>query len=134
MKGTRAAPECGFSARVVDLLDELLEAYTTVNVLASAELREGIKSFSRWPTLPQLYVEGKLIGGTDIVEHLHRDGELAKLLGTKRREVKAPGITITGRAVLAVVRRVELHEARSHVGVVTVTAELFRTPRSAAGR
>lgn len=101
MKGTRRAPECGFSASVVDVLDELLDAYTTVDVLADPELREGVKAFSSWPTLPQLYVQGKLVGGADIVKEMHRDGELAKLLGTTPREVKAPGITITDGAARA---------------------------------
>ena len=81
MKGVRRAPQCGFSASVVEMLDEWLEDYATVDVLADAELREGIKDFGQWPTLPQLYVGGKLIGGADIVSELVKSGELAGVLG-----------------------------------------------------
>jgi monothiol glutaredoxin len=67
MKGTREAPQCGFSSRVVDVLDELLEDYVTFDVLEDPALREGVKSFSDWPTIPQLYVAAKFVGGADIV-------------------------------------------------------------------
>lgn len=81
MKGTRATPQCGFSARIVEILDGLLSEYTTVNVLADAAVREGIKEFSSWPTIPQLYVRGEFVGGTDIVTALHESGELTEKLG-----------------------------------------------------
>lgn len=81
MKGTRTAPQCGFSARVVELLDTLLEDYVTVNVLADASIREGIKEFSSWPTIPQLFVRGEFVGGSDIVTAMHESGELAEKLG-----------------------------------------------------
>src|SRR5580704_599511 len=94
MKGTRRAPACGFSAQVVGILDELVPAYETVDVLASPEVRDGIKEYSQWPTIPQLYVEGKLVGGCDIVKEMHADGELGKLLGASD-EAPSPTITIT---------------------------------------
>lgn len=81
MKGTRAAPRCGFSASVVEILDELLDDYQTVDVLADPDVREGIKVYSDWPTIPQLYVKGELIGGADITKELFESGELQKKLG-----------------------------------------------------
>lgn len=81
MKGTRAQPRCGFSAAVVDVLDSYLPGYATVDVLADAAIREGIKAFSDWPTIPQLYVAGEFVGGADITKEMHASGELARLLG-----------------------------------------------------
>jgi monothiol glutaredoxin len=80
MKGTRDAPQCGFSARVVQILDGLLPEYRTVDVLANADVREGIKQFSSWPTIPQLFVNGEFIGGADIVAALSESGELKEKL------------------------------------------------------
>jgi monothiol glutaredoxin len=80
MKGTKSFPQCGFSARVVQILDEYGIGYETRNVLADPELRQGIKEFAAWPTIPQLYVDGKFIGGCDIVVDLHRSGELSSVL------------------------------------------------------
>lgn len=97
MKGTRAAPACGFSATVVQILDELVPAYETVNVLADPDVRDGIKEFSQWPTIPQLYVGGQFVGGSDIVREMHASGELAKALGVTG-EVAPPNITITPAA------------------------------------
>ncbi len=81
MKGTKSFPQCGFSAAVVDILKEEGAEFETVNVLSDPELRQGIKDFSSWPTIPQLYIKGKFIGGCDIVTELHRSGELKKVLG-----------------------------------------------------
>jgi monothiol glutaredoxin len=81
MKGTRQMPQCGFSAQVVKILDKLLPSYETVDVLGSAELRDGIKEFSQWPTIPQLYVGGEFIGGSDIVREMDASGELQKIIG-----------------------------------------------------
>ena len=80
MKGTREAPQCGFSATVVQILDRLVPSYTTVDVLADPALRQGIKEYSSWPTVPQLYVGGEFQGGCDIVREMAASGELdAKL-------------------------------------------------------
>ncbi|RLB51304.1 MAG: Grx4 family monothiol glutaredoxin, partial [Deltaproteobacteria bacterium] len=81
MKGSRAQPQCGFSAKVVDILDDYLDEYATVDVLADAAIREGVKAFSDWPTIPQLYVKGELVGGSDIVRELKENGELEGILG-----------------------------------------------------
>lgn len=80
MKGTPQAPQCGFSAQVVRILDQLGVKYHSADVLADHELREGIKQFSNWPTIPQLYVNGKFIGGCDITMEMHRKGELETVL------------------------------------------------------
>ncbi len=86
MKGNRAAPQCGFSARVVQILDSLVPNYTTVDVLRAPDVREGIKELSAWPTIPQLYVDGEFLGGCDIVTELYTTGELKqKLEGASAR-------------------------------------------------
>lgn len=98
MKGTRAAPQCGFSATVVGILDNYVPSYTTVNVLAEPELRDGIKEFANWPTIPQLYVRREFVGGCDIVRQLEEEGELAATLGAAVQPPTAPAITITDAA------------------------------------
>ena len=80
MKGHKSMAQCGFSHQVDTILQHLGVDYKDVNVLESMEIREGIKSFSNWPTIPQLYVNGKFIGGSDIVTEMYRNGELQKLL------------------------------------------------------
>ena len=80
MKGTRNFPQCGFSARVVEALGRVGVGFKDVNVLADPELRDGLKEFSSWPTFPQLYVKGKLVGGADIVTELEQRGELAQIV------------------------------------------------------
>ena len=80
MKGSREIPQCGFSARVIEILNTLNIDYVTRNVLEDNELREGIKLFSNWPTIPQLYIKGEFIGGCDIVMQLFDNGELKDLI------------------------------------------------------
>jgi monothiol glutaredoxin len=80
MKGSKSFPQCGFSSRVVELLKREGVPFETVNVLADPAIRQGIKDFSNWPTIPQLYVDGKFVGGCDIVTELAASGELAKEL------------------------------------------------------
>jgi monothiol glutaredoxin len=84
MKGTKNFPQCGFSARVVQILKELGADFKDVNILTDPELRQGLKEFSNWPTFPQLYVGGELVGGCDIVVDLHSSGELQKLVGEQK--------------------------------------------------
>ncbi|MBL8531041.1 MAG: Grx4 family monothiol glutaredoxin [Hyphomonadaceae bacterium] len=83
MKGTAAAPQCGFSSVVVRILDHLGVPYQDVNVLADDDIRQGVKDFSNWPTIPQLYVKGEFIGGCDIVREMFQTGELQTLLSEK---------------------------------------------------
>ena len=81
MKGTPQFPQCGFSASVVEVLKACgVQELHTVNVLEDAEIRQGIKDFANWPTIPQLYVKGQFVGGADIVREMHHSGELRKLL------------------------------------------------------
>ena len=104
MKGTRTAPQCGFSARVVDILDEYLDDYITVDVLADPTLREAIKAFSSWPTIPQLYVRQKFVGGSDIVHEMVKSGELTEVLGRAPMEQVKPEVKITAPARAAFLR------------------------------
>ncbi|WP_213770900.1 Grx4 family monothiol glutaredoxin [Bradyrhizobium sp. dw_78] len=83
MKGVPAAPQCGFSAAVVQILSGLAVPFRGVDVLSDPQIREGIKVFSNWPTIPQLYVKGEFLGGADIVREMFQAGELAALLSDK---------------------------------------------------
>ncbi len=83
MKGTPMFPQCGFSAAVVQLLSDLGVKFKGVDILVDPSLREGIKQFSNWPTLPQLYVKGEFVGGCDIVREMAGNGELAQLMKDK---------------------------------------------------
>jgi monothiol glutaredoxin len=85
MKGNKSFPQCGFSNKVVQILKSEGVDFETVNVLADPEIRQGIKDFSSWPTVPQLYVAGKFVGGCDIVTEMHASGELDK-------ELRAAGV------------------------------------------
>ena len=88
MKGTPVFPMCGFSAATVEVLTKIGVKFTTVNVLDSDEMREGIKKYSNWPTIPQLYVKEEFVGGCDIVREMFESGELLELLNTKGIDVK----------------------------------------------
>ena len=87
MKGTPAFPMCGFSAAVVQVLSNIGIKFNSVNVLESDEIREGIKLFSNWPTIPQLYVKEEFIGGCDIIKEMYESGELLELFNTKGIDV-----------------------------------------------
>ena len=81
MKGTALFPQCGFSSRAIAILDRLEAKYETVDVLQDPEIRQGIKEYSEWPTVPQLYVKGEFVGGSDIMMEMFESGELQQLLG-----------------------------------------------------
>ena len=98
MKGNRAMPQCGFSGKVVQILDSLVEGYTTVDVLADPDVRDGIKEYSSWPTIPQLYLKGEFIGGCDIITELYATGELHQKLGRPVPERKIPTVRISDAA------------------------------------
>ena len=83
MKGTPVFPQCGFSAAVVEVLSELGVKFNSVNILVDPEVRQGIKEFSQWPTIPQLYVKGEFVGGCDIIREMAETGELAQLFKDK---------------------------------------------------
>lgn len=86
MKGTKEMPQCGFSAKVVQILNSHGVNYETVDVLADPEIRQGVKEYSQWPTLPQLFVDGKFIGGCDICVEMEETGELGPILKDAVRE------------------------------------------------
>ena len=102
MKGDRQQPQCGFSAKTVAALDMLLPDYVTINVLEYPQVREGIKVYSNWPTIPQLYVAGELLGGSDIIQEMLQSGELADALGVAVPETGAPAIEISPAAAAAI--------------------------------
>jgi monothiol glutaredoxin len=83
MKGTALFPQCGFSSRAVAILDHLGVPFETVDVLQDQEVRQGIKEYSDWPTIPQLYVKGEFVGGSDIMMEMFESGELQRLVGAK---------------------------------------------------
>ena len=91
MKGTPVFPQCGFSAAVVEVLSELGVKFNSVNILVDPEIRQGIKEFSQWPTIPQLYVKGEFVGGCDIIREMYETGELGQLM-------KEKGVTLANAA------------------------------------
>lgn len=99
MKGQPTMPQCGFSAKAVGALQDLGVEFAHVNVLADAEIREGIKAYGDWPTIPQLYIEGELVGGSDIILQMASSGELSSVLGLAAPDRTPPRITVTPAAV-----------------------------------
>ena len=89
MKGTPMFPQCGFSARVIQILTHMGVPFQSANVLEDPELREGVKAFSQWPTVPQLYVKGEFVGGCDIIREMFETGELKEMLDEKGIEARA---------------------------------------------
>jgi monothiol glutaredoxin len=98
MKGNPDSPQCGFSAQVVSILGRLLPDYGSFDVLSDRDVREGIKEFSQWPTIPQLYIGGEFQGGCDIVKEMYASGELHQALGIELAPVTAPNVTVTPAA------------------------------------
>ena len=98
MKGIRSSPQCGFSAQVSEILSNYRDTWTSVDVLGDETLREGIKRFSEWPTIPQLYVKGEFLGGADIIAQMHESGELSQSLGEPREAPAVPEIIVTEAA------------------------------------
>ena len=80
MKGNRQFPQCGFSVKAIGMLDELVRTYETVNVLEDLRMRDGIKEYAQWPTVPQLYIDGQFVGGCDLVTEVRASGKLQRLL------------------------------------------------------
>jgi monothiol glutaredoxin len=102
MKGERGAPRCGFSAAATAALDSLIDDYATVDVLADDEIRQGIKTYGNWPTIPQLYIDGELVGGSDIIAQMLNSGELHRTLGVAEPDRTPPEVTITDAAASAI--------------------------------
>ncbi len=98
MKGSPRQPMCGFSAKTAGILDSMLDDYVTFDVLQDEAIREGIKVYGQWPTIPQLYIDGELVGGCDIVTDMFNSGELHDMLGVEKPDRTPPEITITPKA------------------------------------
>ena len=98
MKGTRMQPQCGFSAATIGILDSLVPDYTTFNVLEDQGIREGIKAFSDWPTIPQLYIDREFVGGCDIVKQMFNNGELHEMLGAEAPDRTPPEVVVSDAA------------------------------------
>ena len=133
MKGNREAPQCGFSSTVVGILDGFVAKYTTVDVLSDAAIREGIKEYSQWPTIPQLYIRGEFVGGCDIIQDLSGTGELATSLGFEKPASDfVPKITITpgGAEALGNAARTAPEGTVVHLGVdARYQNKLYFAPR-----
>ncbi len=86
MKGTPQFPQCGFSSRAVQILEACNTDFTTVNVLSDMEIREGIKQYSSWPTIPQVYIDGEFVGGSDILMSMYQNGELQNKLAAEQQQ------------------------------------------------
>ena len=110
MKGTPQQPQCGFSAKTIAALESVVPDYATVNVLDDSEIREGIKAYGDWPTIPQLYIDGELVGGCDIVLNMLNSGELHQCLGLEEPDRSAPEITITPAAAEKILESMQGHE------------------------
>ncbi|HEB88891.1 MAG TPA: Grx4 family monothiol glutaredoxin [Deltaproteobacteria bacterium] len=136
MKGNRRAPQCGFSATVVGILDSMLPDYHTVDVLSAPHIREGIKAYSSWPTIPQLYVKGEFVGGCDIIQEMFGSGEIYETLGVEPVEVVQPRIEISDSAAAALRQAVSEHGGPGrelHLTVdPTYQANLSIAPRTPA--
>jgi monothiol glutaredoxin len=109
MKGNRQAPQCGFSAKVIQILDAYLPDYETLDVLANPDLREGIKAYSSWPTVPQLYVGGEFVGGCDIITEMADSGELFGALGVEPPPEVIPTLHISDKAAAGLRQAAEQH-------------------------
>ena len=109
MKGTPQMPQCGFSATTTGILDSLLPSYTTYNVLEDREVRDGVKAYSSWPTIPQLYIDGEFVGGCDIVKQMYNAGDLHAALGQEPPDRSPPRIALSDRAAELIRQSVEGH-------------------------
>jgi len=110
MKGTPKAPQCGFSSKTVGLLDSVLDNYKSVDVLEDQDIREGIKVYGDWPTIPQLYIDGELVGGCDIVTSMFNNCELHEMLGVEAPDRTPPEVIITDAAAEKILEAMEGHE------------------------
>ncbi len=110
MKGTPQQPQCGFSAKTIAALDSVLPDYASVNVLDDPEIREGIKAYGNWPTIPQLYIDGELVGGCDIVLSMLNSGELHECLELEAPDRTPPEITVTTTAADQIKESMQGHE------------------------
>jgi monothiol glutaredoxin len=136
MKGDRRSPQCGFSATVIGILDSMVSEYHTVDVLSAPHIRDGIKTFSSWPTIPQLYVKGEFVGGCDIIQEMFGSGEIYTALGVEPVEIIQPKIEITATAAEAMQQASAQHGGSGrelHLSVdATFQSHLSIAPRTPA--
>jgi monothiol glutaredoxin len=136
MKGDRKSPQCGFSATVIGILDSMVSEYHTVDVLSAPHIRDGIKTFSSWPTIPQLYVKGEFVGGCDIIQEMFGSGEIYTALGVEPVEIIQPKIEITATAAEALQQASAQHGGSGrelHLSVdATFQSHLSIAPRTPA--
>src|SRR5690606_27801147 len=125
MKGAPSMPQCGFSAKAVSALDALEAEYAHVDVLSDPEIREGIKAYGDWPTIPQLYINGELVGGSDIIGQMVNSGELHTALGLPAPDRTPPSITITPAALKMI--RQAIADAGGEVALLVDVDRSFRT-------
>ena len=113
MKGTRAQPMCGFSAATIGILDSLGPDYATFNVLDDQNVREGIKAFSDWPTIPQLYIDREFVGGCDIVKQMFNNGELHEMLGVQAPDRTPPEVRVSADAAAVIANAVQANPGKA---------------------
>jgi monothiol glutaredoxin len=132
MKGSKSFPQCGFSSAVISILKDVGVPFETANVLSDPGLRDGIKEFSDWPTIPQLYIDGQFVGGCDIVREMHANGELQKTLGVKVEPAKTPTITVSDTAAKAFKDATEPGEDRLRLEInANFQVDLYFAPAKA---
>ena len=131
MKGDRNQPQCGFSARVVGVLEELEVDYQTYNVFSDPDIRSGMKDFSQWPTFPQLYIKQEFVGGCDLVTEMMQNGELPQMLGVSLEEVSPPTIHLSPGIKALFAESLAQHEGGIHLEVSkNYQYDLFVGPKS----
>ena len=133
MKGDRQQPQCGFSATVVGILDSLLLDYQTFDVLSDHEVREGVKLFSSWPTVPQLYVKGEFVGGCDIIQEMAGNGELFEALGVEAPDATPPTILVSESAAEGLKAAQAQHGVDGRILHLSIESD-FRTGLTVAPR
>lgn len=133
MKGNRQQPQCGFSARVVGILEELEIDYQTYNVFSDQDIRSGMKDFSQWPTFPQLYIKQEFVGGCDLVTEMMQSGELPGMLGVKLEEVEPPTIHCSPNILSLFKESLETHQGGIHLEVTkNFQYDIFIGPKTMA--
>ena len=131
MKGNRQQPQCGFSARVVSVLEELEVDYQTFNVFSDPDIRSGMKDFSQWPTFPQLYIKQEFIGGCDLVTEMMQSGELPGMLGVTMEEVPAPTVHCSPNILALFKESLATHGGGIHIEInKTFQYDIFIGPKS----
>ena len=138
MKGTPEFPQCGFSGQVIQIMDYLGAPVVGVNVLEDADIRQGVKEYANWPTIPQLYIKGEFVGGCDIVREMFQSGELAAHAVGRRRSVEEPGWGLTRASAKSNPRPLRNRKVRTNTSAARrdrrAPVILFASPRRSLAR